>query len=143
MSAEEIRQTLGMTDAVAAFEVSIDIAAVVMDVAEWLRCGVTIQEEAVVESVESTRSFCITGATTKPRDWYIDRIGKSGYTYKSGVSKNLDFLVTNFPDHSTGKMKKAQKLGIKVISEKELVRMLGLNEEAADKTKEAVDTPEL
>jgi DNA ligase (NAD+) len=45
-----------------------------------------------------------------------------GWTIGS-VSKNLTVLVSNDPDSSSGKMKKAKSLGIKIMTEKEFFRV--------------------
>lgn len=40
------------------------------------------------------------------------------------VSKNTDFLVTNTPNSGTSKNKKAQELGVKIVTEQEIIDMV-------------------
>lgn len=40
------------------------------------------------------------------------------------VSKNTDFLVTNTPNSGTSKNKKAQELGVRIVTEKEIISMV-------------------
>lgn len=66
------------------------------------------------------KSFCITGELSLGRDFIHDWIRNKGGEVKTGVSKNLDYLVTNDPNSGSSKNKKATDLGVKVISEEEL-----------------------
>lgn len=70
------------------------------------------------------KSFCITGATSKPRKSVEKDILNSGGLVKSSVSQGLSFLVTNETDTTSSKMMKAKKLSIPVISEQELYEMM-------------------
>jgi len=67
------------------------------------------------------QSFCVTGATSVPRNALHKLILDNGGIVKSSVVKGLSFLVTN-EDRSfnSTKMQKAEKSGVKVISEAEL-----------------------
>lgn len=49
-----------------------------------------------------------------------------GLIIKSGVSNNLDFLITADPNSLSGKAKKAKELGIKVIAEPVFWNMIGV-----------------
>lgn len=73
----------------------------------------------------SGMSFCITGATSKPRKAVEKDIMEFGGTVKSSVVKGLTYLVTNDPDTGSSKMAAAKKAGVRVISEPELYRMMG------------------
>ena len=67
------------------------------------------------------KSFCITGTLSKSRKHFQEMIEVNGGTLK-GVGKDLDFLVLG--DDPGSKLQKAQKYGVKIISEEELTRMV-------------------
>lgn len=73
----------------------------------------------------SGKSFCITGATSKPRKALEKEIMDRGGAVKSSVGAGLSFLVTNDADTTSSKMKNAKKHGTTVISEQELYRLMG------------------
>lgn len=58
------------------------------------------------------------------RDEIVSFIESQGGTYVSSVSKNLDFIIEG-EDMGPSKKEKAEKLGIKLISEKEFLTMVG------------------
>lgn len=73
----------------------------------------------------SGQSFCITGATSKPRRSLQKDILDAGGNVKESVAAGLTFLVTNEGgDFNSGKMKKARQLNVRVISEADLVSMI-------------------
>jgi len=51
---------------------------------------------------------------------------ENGLIIKSGVSKNLNFLVVADPNSQSGKAKKARSLGVKIIAEVVFWNMLGI-----------------
>jgi len=67
------------------------------------------------------KSFCLTGTISRPRKEVEADIKAAGGEIKS-VSKNLDFLVAGAKAGS--KLAKAEKLGIKIITEAELMEMM-------------------
>ncbi len=67
--------------------------------------------------------FCITGELEQPRAQVEKLIKQSGGVI-AGVSKNLSYLVTNEVDGTSSKFVKAKALGISIINEAELIRML-------------------
>lgn len=69
-------------------------------------------------------SFCITGELVnfKNRKEAQEFIIQHGGIVKSGVSKALSYLITN-SDEPTAKYIKAQDLGVKIISEPELLEL--------------------
>jgi len=71
-----------------------------------------------------SKSFCLTGALSMPRDHYIQLIQARGHTYKDGVSKGLDYLVMADPNSTSSKAEKARKLGTQCIGEAELEQIL-------------------
>jgi DNA ligase (NAD+) len=53
------------------------------------------------------------------------RVKAAGGQAKSGVVNGLSYLVTNTPNSSSAKNKKARELGVQVINEKEFLALLG------------------
>jgi DNA ligase (NAD+) len=87
--------------------------------------------EAGVEpqAVQRTRSgkllgktFVLTGALSMPRDRVAKQITDAGGKVTSSVSKATDYVVAG--DDPGSKLEKAQKLGITVLNEAELQRLL-------------------
>ena len=72
-------------------------------------------------------SFCITGALSLPRKEYELHFEKNGGKIVSGVTSKTDYLVTNDPTSGSSKNKKAQQLGVKIITELELRELLNLD----------------
>jgi len=83
-----------------------------------------IEEEIVETSTDSifnSLSFCCTGTLTRKRKEIEADIIANGGSIKS-VSKNLDYLVAG--EKAGSKLAKAEKFGIKIITEAELNEML-------------------
>jgi DNA ligase (NAD+) len=68
--------------------------------------------------------FCITGELSAPRAEVEKKIKMNGGVMVSSVSKNTSYLVTNEESSSSSKFVKAQQLGIPVINEKKLMKMI-------------------
>jgi len=69
-------------------------------------------------------TFCFTGKLEAiTRNQAKDLVTEHGGTSKSGVVKNLSYLVTNSTEQ-TSKFLKAQEQGSKIISEKEFLAMI-------------------
>lgn len=74
----------------------------------------------------SGKSFCITLAMASGSRPQVEaRIRAAGGTVKSSVGRDLGYLVCNSPDETTTKLKRARELGVPIISEKDLLAMLG------------------
>lgn len=73
----------------------------------------------------SGKSFCITGALSRPRKAVEKMIMDSGGTVKGSVGLGLSYLITNFSDTTSTKMQKAKSNGTQVINENDLYVMLG------------------
>jgi DNA ligase (NAD+) len=80
-------------------------------------------EETPSEGPLSGSTFCITGTLTRPRKEISLSIKSQGGKVVSSVSGNLGFLVAG--DSSGSKLERANRLGVRVISESELDEMLG------------------
>ena len=70
-------------------------------------------------------SFCFTGAlrSMHRNDAYHNVIEKGGIPHH-GVTKDLDYLVTNNKNSGSSKNEKAARYGIQIISEEEFLDML-------------------
>lgn len=67
--------------------------------------------------------ICISGSLSNPKSYYENLIVSSGNIYATSVTKDLTHLVSN--ETGTSKVVKAQKYGIPVISEEDLLKLLG------------------
>lgn len=70
------------------------------------------------------KTFLISGTFTRSRDELKDLIEQNGGTMLSGVSKNLNYLVAG-DNMGPSKLQKAEKLGVNMIGEDELMGMIG------------------
>lgn len=73
----------------------------------------------------SGKTFCTTGKLNvfKNRDELIASVESNGGTYLGGVSKKLNYLISNETSESS-KMKKARELGVEVITEADFLEMV-------------------
>ena len=69
-------------------------------------------------------SFVITGALSVSRDELANQIRLRGGNFQTGVGRSTDYLVAGQRVGSS-KLAKAKRLGVKVISEAQLMEMLG------------------
>lgn len=60
------------------------------------------------------------------REQFRDYIESLGHKMVGSISSKTDFLVTNTPGSGTVKNKKAQELGVRIITEDEAIEILGL-----------------
>jgi len=82
-----------------------------------LRKLLDIQE--IKQGIFTGQSFCITGKCSKPRNEIEDWIKSLGGVVK-GVDKGLTYLVTDDATSGSAKNQKADKYGVKKISEQDL-----------------------
>jgi DNA ligase (NAD+) len=80
-------------------------------------------EQISSEGILSGSTFCITGTLSRPRKEISLSIKSMGGKVVSSVSGSLSFLVAG--DSSGSKLERANRLGVRVISESELDEMLG------------------
>ena len=89
--------------------------------------GVTVQNFAKNEGVLSGKSFVITGTLkTMTREQAIEKIETLGGKFQKTISKTTDFLVIGEKVGKT-KISKAEKLGVKVMSEDEFLKEINAN----------------
>ena len=86
--------------------------------------GIKIKEiEAQISSIFSGKTVVLTGALEKyTRHEATALLEKNGANVASSVSKNTDFVLAG--ENAGSKLAKAEDLGIKIISEKDLNQML-------------------
>lgn len=72
------------------------------------------------------KSFCFTGAMSKPRKELQFLVEAQGGVNRDDVSGDLDFLVIEDVNSQSSKAKKARKLGTKLLSENEFLSMVGI-----------------
>ncbi len=63
-----------------------------------------------------------TKSSNMPHKWTLVMSGSHGGKLTSGVSSKTTAVITNFSDSGTTKIKKAQELGIEIITEEEFIR---------------------
>lgn len=92
---------------------------------ELLSVGVVVKadETATGEGPLKGLSFCLTGALSQPIP-QIEKLIKQNGGVIAGVSKNLSFLVSNEEESGSSKFVKATSLGVKIIDEKKLMKMI-------------------
>jgi len=71
----------------------------------------------------SGKSFCVTGTLSTPRNNIHKLIESNGGKVSSSVSSKLDYLIAG--EDCGSKKDKALKFGVKIISEKDLMDMVG------------------
>jgi len=86
-------------------------------------------KETKMTTITNGLNIVITGEVNcyNSREELSTILSRAGHSVKSSVSKKTDYLVTNTPNSGTEKNKKAKLLGVKVITEKEMMELLGLN----------------
>lgn len=83
---------------------------------------IKITEVKLSSSKLSGKSFCVTGTLSQPRDSIHAIIESNGGKVSSSVSSKLSYLICG--EEAGSKKEKAEKLGITVISEHDLEKML-------------------
>lgn len=76
----------------------------------------------VVNSPLNGLKFCITGSFSQSRDILKEKLEAKGAKFVSSVSKNLDVLFCG--EKAGSKLTKAQSLGVKIVDESELTKLL-------------------
>ena len=113
-------------------EVSKSIASFFSDPhhREWVmvmrKAGLNLIEKATAQSVTAVegKTFVLTGTLpTLGRDEARDLIEKAGGKVSGSVSKNTDYVVAG--EEAGSKLTKAQELGITILGEPELRKLLG------------------
>ncbi len=92
--------------------------------AQCVTLTVPIQDPIPSKSAIGGKSFCFTGAlTTLTRASAKAKVESLGGVFRGSVSRKLDYLVTNFPDSNTSKIRKAREVGVTLISENDFLAL--------------------
>jgi DNA ligase (NAD+) len=88
--------------------------------------GVAVQKSQNQKESESLKGlkFCITGTLSKPRDLIASDIKNNSGVVQDTVNKETSYLVTNDKESSSSKFVKAKKLGVPIISEDQLAKLI-------------------
>jgi DNA ligase (NAD+) len=89
-----------------------------------LRAIIDLSPEKPSEGKLAGKTFCFTGALSKPRPVYQSMVSDAGGKNLSSVTKDLNYLVCN-EDQGSSKSQKAKKYGTKVITEQEFLNLIG------------------
>jgi DNA ligase (NAD+) len=105
----------------------IDAMAAVID--KMLAAGVTVLPPVLdipATDLEIKKTVCISGKllSGRKKSDYDEPLNRVGFKLIDDVIKGLDYLVLADPDSSSSKALKARKLGVAVISEEQLVKMI-------------------
>ena len=88
-----------------------------------LKAGVVPIKKATVGQLVG-KSFCFTGALSKPRKELEKLVDEHGGSVLSGVTKDLDYLVMEDPFSGSSKAEKAAEYGTECLNEKTFLQML-------------------
>ena len=80
------------------------------------------EEKIQLSNNLSDMSFVITGTLSRPRDYFKTLIEQHGGSVSSAVSAKTTYLLSG--DKGGSKLEKAEKLGVKIISEEEFLQLL-------------------
>jgi DNA ligase (NAD+) len=94
----------------------------ILDLKEYLE--ISGETEQVKSGKLIGKTFCITGTLSRPRKEIALSIKSEGGKVQSSISGNLDYLLAG--ESSGSKFDKATRLGVQIISEKELSSLIGL-----------------
>lgn len=92
---------------------------------ELVSVGVVVKADEVASGEGPLKGlkFCITGELSQPRP-QIEKMIKQQGGVIAGVSKNLNYLVTNEEESSSSKYVKAKSLGVPIINEDMLMKLI-------------------
>lgn len=77
-----------------------------------------------IANIFNGKKFAITGELSIPRDYYKSLIKLKGGYFNSAVSKVCDYLIIGLCYKKSLKLKKAERLGIKIITEQQFLSMI-------------------
>jgi len=87
-----------------------------------LAAGVKIK--ARIKGSLTGKTFCFTGKSTLSRKELWKLVEDAGGDIKKSVGRGLDYLILSDPDSTSSKAQAARKIGTKVISEDEFIKMI-------------------
>lgn len=84
-----------------------------------------VEVQSIVEGKLTGLSFCFTGELHSMKRQDAEAlVKKEGGSFKSSVTKDLSYLVTNDTESGSSKNVKAQKLGIPIINEEQFLALI-------------------
>ena len=83
------------------------------------------QKKVVAGGSLNGKSFCFTGAASRPRKELWELVEKNGGIVHESMKKDTDFLVLADPNSTSSKAQKARKQGTNLLSEDDFVKMCG------------------
>jgi DNA ligase (NAD+) len=94
-------------------------------ISELLKVGVVVRADEISSGEGPLKGlkFCITGELSQPRP-QVEKLIKINGGVIAGVSKNLNYLVTNENESASSKFIKAKSLGVPIIDEKQLLKLI-------------------
>jgi DNA ligase (NAD+) len=119
---EELAAIKGL-GAVRAKAIVAGLAARREEIGRLLEVGV-VPVAPAAGGVLSGKSFCFTGALSRPRKEYERMVEANGGTILSGVTKDLSYLVLSDPTSGSSKAEKARKYGTQCIDEAAFMELL-------------------
>ena len=91
---------------------------------ELLKAGVRIENVKVKKTALTGKAVVVTGTLAKmSREEAKEAVREAGGDWVSSVSKNTDYVVVG--ENPGSKATKAESLGVKILSEKEFLKLLG------------------
>lgn len=103
------------------------IAALADDMREVLKYVKIVDVEEPVHGNLGGKSFCFTGAASRPRKELQQMVKDNGGIVFDSCKKGLDYLVLADPNSTSTKAVKARKDDVSLISEEDFVKMCGGN----------------
>lgn len=80
------------------------------------------QREVVLDSVFAGKNVVITGTLSAPREHFVEILESLGAKVSSSVSSKSDYLLCG--ENAGSKLAKAQNLGVQILSEEDLLKLL-------------------
>lgn len=90
----------------------------------WSFIADTIVIPEVAEVSADAIHVCITGKLSMARKQFEQLLNAGGYVVKEDVTRKTKYLITNEPNGSSGKHKRANELGTQKISEADMLQLL-------------------
>lgn len=121
-------EKVGVPKIAAQIQDAIDAMAQLID--DLLTAGVTVltpSRAGQSSDMAQRKTVCISGKlpSGRKKSDYEEPLRAAGYELVDTVTKELDYLVLADPSSTSGKADKARKLGVEVISEDQLIGIVG------------------
>ncbi len=89
-----------------------------------LGMGFYFRAKEIAETPVKGKKICITGSLSRKRSEMEKLLREAGAIMVTSVSKNTNYLLTNETEANSSKFKKAQSLGVSIISEEDVVKLI-------------------